>query len=572
MAEYLSPGVYVEEFESGLRPMEGVSTSTAGFVGMAEKGVVIGTPEFVTSFADYKRKFGGYLSANTYGSYRFLPYAVEQFFANGGARCYVMRVAPSTAKQATAQFGSIVLSASNPGKWGNDIKITVTATSKAKSQIIDVVDDVASATKIYTLKNAAGFMAGDYVVFKNGTKAVIYNKIVKVQDNTVTFANEFDGDVVDKNIVSKKILSTCEINVEVACDDIYEMYEQVSFNIQASSFIEKALAKSALISTEAVISSEILTPMLAFSEVPETEKVVFTLSGGSDGNLSNIDADVFIGTDNGPGNRTGLNAFLEVTNVSIMAIPGVTIPAVELELVSHCSRLKSRFAVLDAPKNCVKPSDVLAFREKIDSDYAAMYHPWLEVFDPLDKKSLHIPPSGAICGIYARSDIQRGVHKAPANEVVNNCLGLSSLYNKAEQDVLNPAGVNLIRALPGQGIRVWGGRTCSSNKLWKYVNVRRLFIYLEETIKSETNWAVFEPNDEMLWTRVGRTIKSFLREMYRGGALVGASEEQAFFVNIGRDTMSQDDILNGRLICVIGVAPSRPAEFVIFRITQTMEE
>ena len=164
------------------------------------------------------------------------------------------------------------------------------------------------------------------------------------------------------------------------------------------------------------------------------------------------------------------------------------------------------------------------------------------------------------------------MHKAPANEVVNNCLGLSCLYNKGEQDLLNPAGVNLIRALPGQGIRVWGARTCSSNNLWKYVNVRRLFIYLEETIRSQTNWAVFEPNDEVLWLRVQRTIVSFLRDMYRAGALVGATEDEAFFVNIGRDTMTEQDIANGKLICVIGAAPSRPAEFVIFRITQNMKE
>ena len=219
-----------------------------------------------------------------------------------------------------------------------------------------------------------------------------------------------------------------------------------------------------------------------------------------------------------------------------------------------------------------KPQELLTHRETVDSDYAAMYHPWIQVLDQQAKKPAFIPPSGSVCGIFARSDATRGVHKAPANETVNNCLGLSSLYNKGEQDLLNPAGVNLIRALPGQGIRVWGGRTCSSNGLWKYVNVRRLFIYLEETIKSQTGWAVFEPNDEVLWMRVQLTISAFLRDMYRSGALVGATESEAFFVNVGHDTMSQQDILNGRLICVIGVAPSRPAEFVIFRITQNTRE
>ena len=250
----------------------------------------------------------------------------------------------------------------------------------------------------------------------------------------------------------------------------------------------------------------------------------------------------------------------------------MTSPAVQLALTAHCANTGASFAVLDVPQNLTKPQDVLAHKEKIDSDYAAMYHPWIQIYDVLNKRPAYIPPSGAVCGIYARSDVERGVHKAPANEVVYNCIGLSCLYNKAEQDILNPAGVNLIRALPGQGIRVWGARTCSSNSLWKYVNVRRLFIYLEESIKSQTNWAVFEPNDEMLWARVGRTIRAFLRDMWRSGALVGTTEDQAFFVNIGRDTMSQSDILNGRLICEIGVAPSRPAEFVIFRITQFMEE
>ena len=312
--------------------------------------------------------------------------------------------------------------------------------------------------------------------------------------------------------------------------------------------------------------------MLALAGNASAQKAVFALAGGSDGDVLNVPDAAFIGGGDAPGTRTGLAAFEEISNVSIMAIPGITSAAVQLALVAHCQNLASRFAVLDMPCDMVKPQELLKHRAIIDSDYAAMYHPWLQVYDMAAKKAAYIPPSGAVCGIYARSDNTRGVHKAPANEVVNNAMGLSCLYNKGEQDLLNPAGVNLIRALPGQGIRVWGGRTCSSNSLWKYVNVRRLFIFLEETIKAQTNWAVFEPNDEVLWLRVQRTIASFLRDMYRSGALVGATEDEAFFVNIGHDTMTQSDILNGRLICVIGVAPSRPAEFVIFRITQNMRE
>jgi len=572
MAEYLSPGVYVEEFESGMQAMDGVSTSTAGFVGMAERGPVTGTPVFLTSFADYRRNFGGYLPESTHGMNRFLPYAVEQFFANGGARCYVMRVVPAGAKTATAVMSAVTVSAKNPGKWGNGIKVTVTPASKAKTQVIGVDDDIAASKKVYTFKNTAGFEAGDTVALVDGGVAVAHNRIVSIRDNAVTFESDFEQDTVDKNLVPKKTIASCEMNVEVSFEDIVERFENVSFNASNASFIENALSKSDLIRIQYNPLDGVFPPMLAVSGNAASAKDVFALFGGDNGNCKAEDDGIYIGGGDAPGKRSGLEAFLEISNVSIMAIPGITSPAVQLALVAQCQNLASRFAVLDMPLAMSKPQDLLTHREIVDSDYAAMYHPWVQVYDQQAKKPAFVPPSGAVTGIFARSDITRGVHKAPANEVVNNALGLSCLYNKGEQDLLNPAGVNLIRALPGQGIRIWGGRTCSSNGLWKYVNVRRLFIFLEETIKSQTNWAVFEPNDEVLWMRVQLTISAFLRDMYRSGALVGASEAEAFFVNVGRDTMSQQDILNGRLICVIGVAPSRPAEFVIFRITQNTKE
>ena len=571
MAEYLSPGVYVEEFESGMRPMEGVSTSTAGFIGMAEKGKTVGTPEFVTSFADFSRKFGGYLPESTYGEYRYLAYAVEQFFANGGSRCYVMRTVASDAAVASVSANGITIAAKNPGKWGNEIKVTAVAAPKGKTAVLEATGDDATG-KVYTVANGSAFAEGDTIVIRNNGKVTGYNKIAMAQGNTITLAVPVKEDLVDKNPVPKKTISVCEMNVEVTYRDAVELYEGVSLNVSSASYIAKAMAKSELVDVTAGETKDAVNPLSVFTAAADPEKAVIFLAGGSDGGKKGITDDVFMGVDGGPGKRTGLAAFKELNNVSIMAIPGVTSPAVQLALVAHCANTGASFAVLDVAQDLVKPQDVLAHREKIDSDYAAMYHPWIQIYDALNKKPAYIPPSGAVCGIYARTDNERGVHKAPANEVVYNCIGLSCLYNKAEQDILNPAGVNLIRALPGQGIRVWGARTCSSNSLWKYVNVRRLFIYLEESIKSQTNWAVFEPNDEMLWARVGRTIRAFLRDMWRNGALVGTTEDQAFFVNIGRDTMSQNDILNGRLICEIGVAPSRPAEFVIFRITQFMEE
>ena len=552
--------------------MEGVSTSTAGFIGLAEKGATSGTPEFITSFADYQRKFGGYLSENAFGAGRYLPYAVEQFFANGGARCFVMRVAPADAKAASVVMSSLTASAKNVGKWGNNIRIAAATSSKAKSPVLAAEVDVTSSSTVYTLKNADGFSVGDTVAFVNNGSPISYNRIARIQDNTVAFEQEFEDDLVDTALLPRKFIVSCDVDLEISCGDEFETYETVSFNPQSSDFIENRLSRSKLIDIQYHEIDEIFPPMLALCGDASATKGAFNLAGGSDGSCKAVDDSVYIGTDNGPGKRTGLEAFKEITNVSIMAIPGITSPAVQLALVAQCQNLASRFAVLDMPLEATKPQELLEHRSIVDSDYAAMYAPWLQVYDLAAKKPAYIPPSGAVCGIYARSDIARGVHKAPANEVVNNCLGLSCLYNRAEQDLLNPAGVNLIRALPGQGIRVWGGRTCSSNSLWKYINVRRLFIFLEETIKAQTSWAVFEPNDAVLWARVGMTIRSFLRGMYRSGALVGATEDEAFFVNIGPDTMTQQDILNGKLICVIGVAPSRPAEFVIFRITQTMKE
>jgi hypothetical protein len=223
------------------------------------------------------------------------------------------------------------------------------------------------------------------------------------------------------------------------------------------------------------------------------------------------------------------------------------------------------------PKDTFKTKDLIDYRNMIDSSYAAMYHPWIQVFDRVTGQPDFVPPSGAVLGVYARTDTNRGVHKAPANETVF-CTGLKVNYTKGEQDILNPVGINLIRALPGQGIRVWGARTSSSNSNFKYVNVRRLFIYVEESIKANTNWVVFEPNDVALWQRVQMTITSFLDNMWRSGMLAGSSAGEAYFVEIGPSTMSRDDIANGRLICNIGIAPSRPAEFVIFRVTQYTAE
>lgn len=577
MAEYLSPGVYVEEFDSGANPMEGVGTSTAGFVGLAERGPIEGVPQLITNIADFRRTYGGYLSENEFGNYRFLSYAVESFFVNGGARCFVMRVAPSDAKPAVGYAPSkdkaaLVVTAKNPGMWGNDLRVLFTAASKAKAQILDVI--TTPDGKQYRAKNAAGFNPGDVVEYVDGNGKSIVNRVKSNQDNVLTFENDFPDSIVDTNLLPTKVVTTSEFTMEVRYGDTTETYANASFNIEAPNYIEKLTAKSDLISVsvQAVDDKKDKKAAAVVKPIDQIGADAIGFSGGSNGSVSNISAADFIGEDNGAGKRTGIQAFLDNDVVSIMSVPGVTDPNVQLTLVAHCENLASRFAVLDIPQDAKKVQDVIAHRDIFDSEYAALYHPWLTVFDPLDKKNIAIPPSGAVMGIYARSDNTRGVHKAPANEVVRACSGLDVQFNKGEQDILNPKGINLIRSFPGQGIRVWGARTVSSNPKWKYVNVRRLFIFIEESIKANTNWAVFEPNDTALWVRVQRTISVFLTNLWRNGSLMGSSPEEAFFVNIGRDTMSQDDIDNGRLICVIGVAPVKPAEFVIFRITQKTSE
>ena len=552
MAEYFSPGVYVEEIDNSPRPMEGVGTSTAGFVGLAERGPAVGAPVLVTSYASYRKQFGGYLSEFTHEEFRYLPTSVEQFFVNGGTRCYVSRVIPDDARKAKAEAGILEFAAANEGKWGNKICIEIEGLERRKMQLVAADGDV------YTAKSTEGFREGDIV--RVGDE---YNRIESILENKVIFEKKFVQDVVDDSLFPKTVLYLQELQVAVSYQNEAEKYVGVTLNAASPMYIGTRMEKSALVEVKVL---PLDTPEDPVAAILGEETGTIRLSDGFDGTIGKVNAGTFIGTDNGPGNRTGIQAFIENTNVSMMAVPGITIPEVIVSLVAHCENTKSRFAVLDMPKDAVKIDELAEYRSMVDSTYAAMYHPWLQVFDASTRRPGYIPPSGAVMGVYARTDANRGVHKAPANETVA-CTGLKVNYTKAEQDLLNPEGINLIRALPGQGIRIWGARTASSNSGFRYVNVRRLFIFVEESIKANTNWVVFEPNDATLWTRVSIAVSSFLEGLWRAGMLAGESAEEAFFVNIGTDTMTPDDIQNGRLICEVGIAPSRPAEFVIFRVS-----
>jgi phage tail sheath protein FI len=279
-------------------------------------------------------------------------------------------------------------------------------------------------------------------------------------------------------------------------------------------------------------------------------------------------ADDYVGLDNGPGARTGIAALTEVENISIIAAPGQTSVEVQAALIDQCELLHYRFAVLDGKQylNGLQVNDVLAQRDNYDSSYAALYVPWLQI--TLNGQNVFIPPSGHVVGIYAGTDNARGVWKAPANVVVQNITGLQSYIVTGEQDILNPAGVNCIRRFDTLGTRVWGARTISSDDSLMYVNVRRTLIFLEASIDYGTQWVVFEPNNPDTWGRVTDSVTAFLMTQWTNGALFGVKPTDSFFVRCDLTTMTADDIQNGRLICLIGVAIVRPAEFVIFRIEQ----
>ena len=307
------------------------------------------------------------------------------------------------------------------------------------------------------------------------------------------------------------------------------------------------------------------------------EDGTFTLSGGG---IKPLTAADFIGD---PSARTGLGGLEAIDDVRLVLCPDAVagfdgsdaakerIKMVQTAMITHCERMRYRFAVLDTPPG-LNAQQAKEWRNYVnfDSSYAALYYPWIKIADLSGSGSTSkmMPPSGHVVGIYNREDSERGVHKAPANAVVQGAIDVEILISKGEQDVLNPIGVNCIRSFPGRGIRVWGARTLSSNGAWRYINVRRLFIMVEASMESGLAWVVFEPNDSTLWAKVMRDVSSFLKVVWRGGALFGATPEQAFYVKCDEELNPHEIRDLGQLIIEVGMAPVKPAEFVIFRISQ----
>lgn len=300
-------------------------------------------------------------------------------------------------------------------------------------------------------------------------------------------------------------------------------------------------------------------------------RYLIALDGGSDGDVP--DAADYAGEEDLVVGSTGLTALETAEDVSIVMVPAAaaiadTHAAVLMEMQKHCRRMRYRVGIVDARAG-MSLEEVRTFRNNFDDSRLALYYPWVIATDPTGQGTeISLPPSGFMAGVYARTDVDRGVHKAPANEVVLGALRFEQQINKFQQELLNPNGVNCLRSFPGRGHRVWGGRTLSSDPEWKYLNVRRFFLYLERSIEKSTQWAVFEPNGEALWANMRSTVEDFLFNEWKNGRLLGGTPKEAYFVRCDRSTMTQNDIDNGRMVCVVGVAPLRPAEFVIFRIGQ----
>jgi phage tail sheath protein FI len=478
----------------------------------------------------------------------------------------------------------IVIRAISQGAWANaeanTLVIQVFHTSKGRAQVQQLVESTPGSGNFDTvvLNSASSFYPGAIVEFNNG-KTKTWGKVSKVAGTSIVLktplknANALDVDAsMDKTKFPATIASTCEFRLTAASMGVTEDYPILTLDDTTPYYFGKLVNNISKLITISGSDNATETP---FTMPSAKDGLNVIMGGGLDGGEPTYND--YIGQDNGPGMRTGLKALEDIEQISIIAAPGITDQSVQNELINQCERLRYRFAILDPKYGTTTPlDDVENQRQLYDTHYAALYFPNVVISNP-DPASpagstIVMPPSGHMAGIYARTDIERGVYKAPANEVILGITDLDLNITKGEQDILNPPPyqINVLRNFrhQGRGLRVWGARCITSDAQWKYVNVRRLFIFVEASLDQGTQWVVFEPNDYPLWDRVKQSISNFLTSVWRDGALMGTKVEEAFFVRVGRSTMTQDDIDNGRLIILVGIAPVKPAEFVIIRISQ----
>ena len=606
MPTYLAPGVYVEEVSFNAPTIEGVGTTTTAFAGPTLTGPVggmpygglpatgspsaaapgPGAPQLLTSFGDFQHIYGGYnnLTMNTSPvnaakNINYMAMAVKAFFDNGGSMLYVSRVfanavpsgapagtiSPGIATSGTAATGSVVVDARFPGAFLNGQQVTATLTATKvlsvsglpPGTLLGVPGTGGGAPTLYANGSGATFMsnAATPVALPSPLPAKLYLLTVAVTAPSASGQlMSFTGLGLDPNNPNY-IGTVLGANPPRPID---QLQNQVWFNIGSGLVTAPALF-GALFPTWNDPSA---------SPPPAPPVATFTMANGDDG-VEPVAANY----------TTALSYFEPLEDIAIVGTPGSSIYTDNTNIMSgaliiHVQKPRAyRVAILEAGPNLLD-SDYENVRATIDTSYSALYVPWVQTPNPLAvagtsiPAQITVPPTGFVAGIYARSDTNNSVAKAPANEVLLGAVDLERHISFAEQGLLNPLGINCIRFFPDRGFRVWGARTASSDTELKYVNVRRYLVYLEHSIDNGTQWAVFENNGPALWARVKDSIDSFLNNEFAEGNLLGTSTKDAYFVRCDRTTMTQNDLDNGRMICLIGVALLKPAEFVIFRIGQ----
>lgn len=511
MPEYLSPGVYIEEVNTGPRPIEGVGTAMAAFVGFSPSGVA-NKPQLVTNWSQYVEKFGALDESgirNPHMPGGFMSYAVYGYFMNGGSRCYVTRVVP-------------------PSAGGKEEKVSALQLPSRSSKATPSLTFSSKEAPLSEIQIEIAPPSGDAPAEGSFTVKLKMNNSEELFEN-VNLGKKGKGVVETINQTSKLVMVAEAQSTGSLIDRAPEL----------GNYILKAAVPAAL---------------------PKLQSTHFV------GNVTE---------------RSGLEGLEIAEDVTMLCCPDLMsaylsgaidrdgVKAVQLAMITHCERMGDRMAILD-PLPDLNPQEVKKWRESetnYDSKFAALYYPWISV-SGADGKPMALPPSGHIAGLWARSDGERGVHKAPANEIVRMALNPVAEITKGEQDTLNPIGVNCIRSFTGRGVRVWGARTLSSDPAWRYINVRRLFNYVEKSIEIGTQWVVFEPNDPNLWARVRRDVGAFMTNVWRDGMLFGLSPQEAFFVKCDAELNPAEVRDQGKLIIEVGMAPVKPAEFVIFRFSQ----
>jgi hypothetical protein len=622
MPEYLAPGVYIEEVSFRSKSIEGVPTSTTGFAGMTRTGPVQypsgpapTEPRLVTSFTEFERIYGGLQPLRLDGGDRipYLAHAARAFFLNGGKRLYVSRVfdagsdGEGTAGVAgldivVGTLGTARWQARWPGSFGN---VAVRTTGPGGDRDGSVVRRKTSLFSDDEFGLQVRSVAHGTVLERIAAGSTVPGDLdaVSVDDLLVVMVDRDTGEQTffDKDgaatLASDDTVRIVEMNVAVEVDaGRMDFHEGLATHPAQTRYVGRILQRDDPEDENAVVwldwdppadaGNEFAAARLLHALTTAEASGDVRLGGGHDGAVvAPTGPDGLEGSaadpDDPSDKATGLAALAEVDDVAIVAVPDggaytdeVDVRAAADALITHAERAGYRFAVVDGPDGA-SMNEIRDFRGRFDSSYAALYHPWIEILDPTQRRAqgapperLLLPPSGFVCGVYARTDVERGVHKAPANEVVRGLTRFESNINTPRQDVLNPEGINALRFFEGRGNRIWGARTMSSDPEWKYVNVRRLFLYIEHSIFKSTQWAVFEPNNRRLWSNIRNAVEDFLLVLWRQGALMGETPDEAYFVRCDRTTMTQNDLDNGRLVCLVGIAPTKPAEFVIFRIGQ----